>query len=393
MDVQGSNVSIADGDSSPSTSDDTDFGSTDIASGTVDHTFTIRNTGSGDLSLTGSPTKVVLGGTNAADFTVTAQPTSPVASGGGTKTFVVRFDPSAVGLRTATISIANDDADENPYNFSIQGTGTATPEMDVQGKGVSITDGDNSPSTSDDTDFGSTDIATGTVDHTFTIRNTGTAALSLTGNPKVAVTGTHASDFSVTLQPTSPVASGGGTKTFVVRFDPSAVGLRTATISIANDDADENPYNFSIQGTGSSALRVDFSSSPGCAVAGTILTFTDTSNGDSPMSAWLWSFGDGQTSTQQNPTHTYATSGTFTVTLQATGASGATGTASKEVQVYSLGDLTGDGKVNVADVLLLYRAINGLLTLTPCQQAQADIDKDGDVDLDDGVALVHLVTG
>jgi hypothetical protein len=274
------------------------------------------------------------------------------------------------------------------------GCGTGTPEMDVQGKAVSITDGDSAPSTSDGTDFGSTDIATGTVDHTFTIRNTGSGDLSLTGSPtKVVLGGTNAADFSVAAQPTSPVASGGGTKTFVVRFDPSAVGVRTATISIANDDADENPYNFSIQGTGSSTLRVDFSSSPSCAAAGTVLTFTDTSSGDTPTKAWSWSFGDGQTSTAQNPTHTYAASGTFTVTLQATGASGATGTASKEIAVYALGDLTGDGKVNVADVLLLYRAINGLLTLTPCQQAQADIDKDGNVDLDDGVALVHLITG
>jgi hypothetical protein len=102
----------------------------------VDHTFTIHNTGSGDLSLTGTPTKVVVGGTNAADFTVTTQPTSPVASGGGTKTFVVRFDPSAVGVRTATISIANDDADENPYNFLIQGRGTSTARGDVDGNGV-----------------------------------------------------------------------------------------------------------------------------------------------------------------------------------------------------------------------------------------------------------------
>lgn len=144
---------------------------------------------------------------------------------------------------------------------------------------------------------------------------------------------------------------------------------------------------------GSAPLQVSFTYAPSCAAAGTGLTFTDTSSGDAPMKAWSWSFGDGQTSTQQNPTHSYAPSGTFTVTLQATGRSGATGTASKEITVYALGDLTGDGKVNVADVLLLYRAINGLLTLTPCQRAQADIDQDGDVDLDDGVALVHLITG
>jgi hypothetical protein len=46
----------------------------------------------------------------------------------------VRFDPSAAGVRTATISIVNDDADENPYNFTVQGPGTV--EGDGTGDGV-----------------------------------------------------------------------------------------------------------------------------------------------------------------------------------------------------------------------------------------------------------------
>ncbi|MBS1935778.1 MAG: PKD domain-containing protein, partial [Bacteroidetes bacterium] len=37
---------------------------------------------------------------------------------------------------------------------------------------------------------------------------------------------------------------------------------------------------------------------------------------------WLWSFGDGTTSTQQNPTHTYTNSGQYTVTLTTTGSGG-----------------------------------------------------------------------
>ena len=36
---------------------------------------------------------------------------------------------------------------------------------------------------------------------------------------------------------------------------PSASGLRSATLSIANNDADENPYDFAIQGTGLTALE------------------------------------------------------------------------------------------------------------------------------------------
>ena len=39
---------------------------------------------------------------------------------------------------------------------------------------------------------------------------------------------------------------------------------------------------------------------------------------DSTVTAWQWSFGDGTTSTEQNPLHTYATPGTYTVSLVAT---------------------------------------------------------------------------
>ena len=46
--------------------------------------------------------------------------------------------------------------------------------------------------------------------------------------------------------------------------------------------------------------------------------FTDTST-NKPTS-WLWNFGDGTTSTDENPTHTYTTPGIYTVTLTATNA-------------------------------------------------------------------------
>jgi|TARA_R110000782_G_scaffold21472_3_gene57733 PKD repeat protein len=51
-----------------------------------------------------------------------------------------------------------------------------------------------------------------------------------------------------------------------------------------------------------------------------VVSFTDLST-QNPTS-WLWNFGDGNTSTQQNPTHTYVSGGTYTVTLIACNAFG-----------------------------------------------------------------------
>ncbi|WP_296381758.1 choice-of-anchor D domain-containing protein [Winogradskyella sp.] len=400
INITGLGNSIASGDTTPSLTDDTDFGSVNVPSGTNANTFTIENTGISNLILTDSSPYVSISGTNAADFTLTSTPTATIGMSSST-TFDITFDPSANGVRTATISIANDDTDENPYTFDIQGTGvtptyctvigandgfeyisnvslntinnnstggttptgysdftgistnltqgsthaisvtpfwtgtlynegvtvwidfnqdydfndpgelvfqvgpdTVSPqtgtinvplgattgatrmrvmmddaivvtnpcntpdfgevedytiniiassplaEIDVTGNGNSIVDGDTTPTVTDDTDFGSTNVGT-PVANTFTIHNYGgTNNLNLTGgSPFVTISGAHSGDFSVTAIPTTPIAAGANT-TFQITFNPSAGGLRTATLTILNDDADENPYNFNIQGTG-----------------------------------------------------------------------------------------------------------------------------------------------
>ena len=133
---------------------------------------------------------------------------------------------------------------------SVIGT-TPSPvsEINVQGNATSIADGDLTPASADHTDFGGVLVSAGTILRTFTIQNTGSASLNLTGAPLVSISGANAGDFTVSALPSSPVAASGST-TFQVTFNPSASGLRTATISIDNNDPDENPYDFAIQGTG-----------------------------------------------------------------------------------------------------------------------------------------------
>ena len=47
-------------------------------------------------------------------------------------------------------------------------------------------------------------------------------------------------------------------------------------------------------------------------------TFTNTTSGTSASSTYFWRFGDGNTSTLQNPTHTYTSAGTYNVGLEVT---------------------------------------------------------------------------
>jgi len=284
INIQGNALDITDGDITPGTADDTDYGTVYSVSGSVSHTFTIFNTGGLDLSLSGSP-YVNITGTHASDFSVTTQPGNTIASGGGSETFVVAFDPAAEGVRSATISIANTDDDENPYTFDIQGTGSGPPEMDISGNSTSIFDGDTSPSVNDDTYFGSADIVTGFVDHSFTISNSGSSILFLTGNPIVTLSGSHASNFSVTSQPAASIGAGGGVDVFAVRFDPDTSGIRTATVSISSSDPDESPYTFTIQGTGTATPEMDVSGNSISIVDGTTSTSTsdDTDFGNTDI--------------------------------------------------------------------------------------------------------------
>ncbi len=251
------------------------FASTVIDS-TTDAVFTIENLGSADLTLGGTP-MVVVGGADAGMFSVTAQPASPVAASGGT-TFTVRFSPTGVGAKSATLSIACNDTDENPYDLTLGGTCTGVPEINVKQASTDIPDGTGAYA------FADTMLGT-TTEATFTIENVGSSALSLTSS--VTIGGTHAPQFTVTAQPSSPVPAG-GTATFTIRFTPTSTGVKSATLSFGNTDADENPYNFSLSGNGTAwhgVRTIDSVGSEGytssiCISGGLEISYFDGANGD-----------------------------------------------------------------------------------------------------------------
>lgn len=68
----------------------------------------------------------------------------------------------------------------------------------------------------------------------------------------------------------------------------------------------------------------------------TTINYTDASTADTTITDWFWTFGDGNTSTLQNPSHVYAAPGTYTTTLVITNARGCSDTTSLDITVNPL---------------------------------------------------------
>lgn len=89
----------------------------------------------------------------------------------------------------------------------------------------------------------------------FSIVSQGIEPLQLTGSPKVVLSGPNAADFSVDQSLLTNTVN--GTNTFKVTYTGSTNGVRTATLTIANNDADESSFSFTI--TASSKLSQSIS--------------------------------------------------------------------------------------------------------------------------------------
>ena len=187
--VTGGGNAISDGSTTTATANDTNFGNAPLGGTPVSETFTIANSGTAPLTVG----NVSIGGTNSSDFKVTSQPASSVAAGGST-TFTVQFTPTAGGTRNATISFSeNDTTTSSPFTFAVTGFATTAARIGVTGGSPSqaIDDGSTTPSSANGTSFGTTLVGS-PVSQTYTISNSGTAALTV---ENVSITGAGASNF------------------------------------------------------------------------------------------------------------------------------------------------------------------------------------------------------
>ena len=130
----------------------------------------------------------------------------------------------------------------------------------------------------------------------------------------------------ILISPGGFSAAGDSGSLIVTQADNSPVGLLFAgssSVTIANRiDLVLAQFGVTIDGSGGSVNPpvANFSANRTSGSAPLAVQFTDLSSG-SPTS-WSWVFGDGGTSTVQNPSHTYNAAGSYTVSLTATNAGG-----------------------------------------------------------------------
>jgi PKD repeat protein len=114
-------------------------------------------------------------------------------------------------------------------------------------------------------------------------------------------------------------------------IDPNnAIGLHTFPMTTNDQAGLGDPLeDFWVQGA--TPLSASATGSPSTGNAPLAVNFTGSATGGAAPYTYSWNFGDGATSTTQNPSHTYSASGTYTATLTVTDSSSPAKTATSQV--------------------------------------------------------------
>jgi hypothetical protein len=200
------------------------FASQTVATASAAQTVTVTNTGGANLVI-GTAT---IGGTNAGDFSKSADTCAgATVAPAGTCSVSVRFTPAAAGARSGTLSISSNAAG-SPHVVSLSGTGAA-PAIPL----TTLTTTGN-PAFAGRLRVGTTSTAL------ITITNTGTNPLVFNPlivigrGPTTSITGPNADQYLVTATtcntPLIPPRKGNARCTISVAFNPTSVGLKTASL-------------------------------------------------------------------------------------------------------------------------------------------------------------------
>ncbi|MES2837449.1 MAG: choice-of-anchor D domain-containing protein [Bacteroidota bacterium] len=205
-----------------------------LAGNTSIATFTIQNIGGATLNITsttfaGNP-----------DISVTSDYSAPFSIAyGDFATFTATFSPSVVNTYSASITLSNDDSDENQYVINFYGEATAPfSEINIKQASTNYANGTTYS-------FGNKAVSS-TTDIVFTIENLGNSVLNIS---TYTLSG---SEFS--LQGAMPTSvNAGATADFTIRFVPTSATTFSGSISLTNNDGNENPYLINFAGAGITA--------------------------------------------------------------------------------------------------------------------------------------------
>lgn len=148
----------------------------------------------------------------------------------------------------------------------------------------------------------------------------------------------------------------------------AATGNYTVSLRVTSDRGCFATFSKTayVQITG--GLQLDFSNTlPTRCRAPFLINFTNNSTGPGALT-YFWDFGDGNTSTQQNPSHTYAASGAYNVTLALTSSNGCTDTL-RRINAVNIQNITTS--FTAPDSICVQTPVSFTNTSSPAAQSSA----------------------
>ncbi len=137
---------------------------------------------------------------------------------------------------------------------------------------------------------------------------------------------------------------GWGTYEFLVQASTTGSGSFCFELQLSNSAAGTSPACSSGGGGGGgSPLSASASATPISGTAPLAVSFQGSASGGTSPYTYSWAFGDGTTSTAQNPSHTYSSAGTFSATLTVKDSASGSATSSVTISVTSGGGGGGGG--------------------------------------------------